>query len=81
MAPTKNGTAEKGKGKDTVYSTTGTVSAPVNLDELVPKGEHTAVNLNGSTKNIRPKPKVTLTSLTPNNVRRMMSGTTLDATD
>jgi hypothetical protein len=58
----------KDKGPETSYSTAGTVSAPVDLDQLVPKGEHTAVKLNGSSKNIRPKPKVTLTSLTPNNV-------------
>ena len=65
MAPAK---AAENKGEKTVYSTTGTVSAPVDLDDLVPKGEHTAVKL-GTTKNIRPKPKVTLTSLTTNNVR------------
>jgi hypothetical protein len=58
----------KGKTPETSYSTAGTVSAPVDLDQLVPKGEHTTVKLNGSAKNIRPKPKVTLTSLTPNNV-------------
>ena len=52
------------------YSTTGTVSSPLNLDSLVvPKGEHETVRLNGSSsKKIRPKPKVTLTSLTVNNV-------------
>ncbi|CAD6569198.1 MAG: hypothetical protein TREMPRED_005093, partial [Tremellales sp. Tagirdzhanova-0007] len=51
------------------YSTTGTVSSPLNLDSLVvPKGEHDSVRLNGSSsKKIRPKPKVTLTSLTVNN--------------
>ena len=67
MAPatTKNGEAKQ------TYSTTGTVSAPVNLDQLVPQGEHTAVKLNGSAKNISPKPKVTLTSLTPNNVSQV----------
>ncbi|ORY31669.1 hypothetical protein BCR39DRAFT_493734 [Naematelia encephala] len=52
----------------TPYSTAGTVSAPLNLDSLAPKGEHQAVQLNGSKrKNYRPVPKVTLTSLTPNN--------------
>jgi len=53
------------------YSTTGTVSSPLDLDSLA-KSEHETVTLNGSTstagKKIRPKPKVTLTSLTVNNV-------------
>lgn len=69
MAPTKNGTADAKQS----YSTTGTVSAPVNLDDLVPKGEHTTVKLNGTHKNIQPKPKVTLTSLTPNNVSAIIA--------
>ena len=52
------------------YSTTGTVSSPLNLDSFAPpKGEHETVRLNGSARKIRPKPKVTLTSLTINNVR------------
>ncbi|RSH86202.1 uncharacterized protein EHS24_004433 [Apiotrichum porosum] len=57
------------------YSTAGTVSSPLDLDALTPRGEHESVNLNGSAaaggassrRAIRPKPKVTLTSLTPNN--------------
>ena len=50
-------------------STAGTVSSPLNLDAFTSaKGEHETVRLNGSSKKIRPKPKVTLTSLTLNNV-------------
>ena len=52
------------------YTTTGTVSSPLDLESLhAPKGEHEAVPLNGSASSkISPKPKVTLTSLTLNNV-------------
>lgn len=52
------------------YSTAGTVSSPLDLDAV--RGEFQAVNVNGgstSSKRVfRPKPKVTLTSLTANNV-------------
>lgn len=49
------------------FSTMGTVSAPI---ELEAKGEHTAVQVDGGKgkRKISPKVKVTLTSLTPNNV-------------
>lgn len=53
------------------FSTTGTVSNPLNLDSYTsPKGEHETVSVNGggSGKKIRPQPKATLTSLTVNNV-------------
>ena len=63
-----------------VYTTTGTVSNPLDLDAQ-PKGAFETVDLgasanstsrasgaSGSKRVIRPKPKVTLTSLTPNNV-------------
>ena len=49
-----------------VYTTTGTVSSPLNLAE--PQGEHVSVSLNGGRKKIKPQPKATLTSLTPHNV-------------
>lgn len=49
------------------YSTAGTVSSPLDLDAV--KGEHQSVNVSGSRrKTVTPKVKVTLTSLTPNNV-------------
>lgn len=48
------------------YDTAGTVSSPLDLDAV--RGEHEAVALNGGRKTISPKPKVTLTSLTVNNV-------------
>lgn len=48
------------------YSTAGTVSSPLDLDKV--RGEHEAVNVNGGGRKISPKPKVTLTSLTVNNV-------------
>jgi hypothetical protein len=59
-----------------VYSTAGTVSSPLNLDSYnsTAKGEHESVKLNGNGpvkakgKVISPKVKVTLTSLTINNV-------------
>ncbi|KAL7424433.1 N-acetyltransferase 5 [Cryptotrichosporon argae] len=44
-------------------ATLGTVSSPL---DLAPKGEHEAVSISARGR-IRPKPKVTLTSLTPNN--------------
>ena len=69
MAPTTI-TTTKGDSAHT-YNTTGTVSSPLNLDSfLTPRGEHETVNLTGSShaKKIRPKPKVTLTALTVNNV-------------
>lgn len=47
------------------YNTAGTVSAPLDLDAV--RGEHEAVAVNGG-KKVAPKPKVTLTSLTVNNV-------------
>lgn len=47
------------------FSTTGTVSSPLDLDA---KGEHQMVELSNKKRKIRPKPKVTLTSLTINNV-------------
>jgi hypothetical protein len=50
------------------FSTTGTVSSPLDLDTLAAKGEHEAVHTGSSKSKIWPKPKVTLTSLTPNNV-------------
>lgn len=51
----------------TTYSTTGTVSNPLDLSQI--QGEHTSVNLSSSNKkNVKPNVKVTLTSLTPNNV-------------
>jgi hypothetical protein len=67
MAPS----ADKGKanGETTTYSTAGTVSSPLDLDNV--KGEHQSVNVSGSgsrRKVVTPKVKVTLTSLTPNNV-------------
>ncbi|OWZ76694.1 acetyltransferase [Cryptococcus neoformans Bt85] len=50
----------------TTYSTTGTVSNPLDLSQI--QGEHTSVNLSSSNKkNVKPNVKVTLTSLTPNN--------------
>lgn len=59
-------TDSTGEGKAT-FSTMGTVSAPI---ELEAKGEHTAVQVDGGKgkRKISPKVKVTLTSLTPNNV-------------
>lgn len=50
------------------YNTAGTVSSPLDLDSV--RGEHETVALNGGKqrKAISPKPKVTLTSLTVNNV-------------
>ena len=64
MAPTKEAQS---------FSTAGTVSSPLDLASLAPKGEHEQININGnssssSSKKMRPKPKVTLTSLTINNV-------------
>jgi hypothetical protein len=50
------------------YSTAGTISSPLDLEA---KGEHSAVSLDSNRskrKVVRPKVKVTLTSLTPNNV-------------
>ncbi|EIW72186.1 acetyltransferase [Tremella mesenterica] len=50
-----------------VYTTTGTVSSPLDLDHQV-KGEYQQIQLNGnSKKGMKLKPKVTLTSLTVNN--------------
>jgi hypothetical protein len=47
-------------------ATLGTVSSPI---ELAPQGEHTSVSISGGKrKTVRPNVKVTLTSLTPNNV-------------
>ena len=47
-------------------ATLGTVSSPITLN---PQGEHTSVNISGGKrKTVRPNVKVTLTSLTPNNV-------------
>lgn len=49
------------------YSTAGTVSSPLDLDAV--RGEHEAVKVNGAAgRKVSPKPKVTLTSLTVNNV-------------
>lgn len=51
------------------FNTAGTVSAPLDLDSV--RGEHEAVDINGATRGrgrVSPKPKVTLTSLTVNNV-------------
>ena len=54
------------------YSTDGTVSSPLDLDAV--RGEFQTVNVNGGTgaggakRVFSPKPKVTLTSLTVNNV-------------
>ncbi|CAK9780144.1 hypothetical protein CC85DRAFT_285427 [Cutaneotrichosporon oleaginosum] len=45
------------------YNTAGTVSAPLELA----RGEHEAVAINGNGARVAPPPKVTLTSLTPNN--------------
>jgi hypothetical protein len=55
------------------YSTTGTVSSPLDFSTIRARGEHESVSLpaNGkahSSKRVQPKPKVTLTSLTINNV-------------
>lgn len=48
-------------------ATLGTVSSPL---ELAPQGEHTSVSISGGKrKAVKPAVKVTLTSLTPNNVR------------
>ncbi|WVR09577.1 hypothetical protein IAU60_006647 [Kwoniella sp. DSM 27419] len=47
------------------YSTAGTVSAPIDLSEL--KGEFTSLDTSKGKKEVRPKVKVTLTSLTLNN--------------
>ncbi|OCF34217.1 acetyltransferase [Kwoniella heveanensis BCC8398] len=50
------------------YSTAGTVSAPIDLSSL--KGEFTSLDLSSSAsskKEVKPKVKVTLTSLTVNN--------------
>ena len=49
------------------YSTTDTVSSPLDLS---PRGEHESVQLHGHRKSrtVTPRPKVTLTSLTLNNV-------------
>lgn len=66
MAPTESKVAQGS------FTTTGTVSDPLDLESLRPQGEHTAVKLSASS-NIRPKPKVTLTSLTPNNVRSFLT--------
>ncbi|WVQ84539.1 hypothetical protein IAT38_006693 [Cryptococcus sp. DSM 104549] len=48
----------------TAYTTTGTVSSPLDLASI--QGEHTAIKLS-STKTVKPSVKVTLTSLTANN--------------
>lgn len=50
------------------FNTAGTVSAPLDLDAV--RGEHEAVAINGGKGRgkVSPKPKVTLTSLTVNNV-------------
>jgi hypothetical protein len=63
--------ADKDKGKApevaTTYSTAGTVSSPLDLDNV--KGEHQSVNVSGGRRKVvSPKVKVTLTSLTVNNV-------------
>jgi hypothetical protein len=66
MAPA---TTDKGKGPavTTTYSTAGTVSSPLDLDNV--KGEHQSVNVSGGRRKVvSPKVKVTLTSLTVNNV-------------
>ncbi|KAK8853361.1 hypothetical protein IAR55_004065 [Kwoniella newhampshirensis] len=51
------------------YSTTGTVSSPLDLSQL--RGEHTSINLAGDgtkgKKEVKPNVKVTLTSLTVHN--------------
>jgi hypothetical protein len=60
---------DKGKGPEvaTTYSTAGTVSSPLDLDNV--KGEHQSVNVSGGRRKVvSPKVKVTLTSLTVNNV-------------
>ncbi|ORX39413.1 hypothetical protein BD324DRAFT_649488 [Kockovaella imperatae] len=51
------------------YTTTGTVSSPLDLESFASaKGEHETVRLTSAKgSQIRPKPKVTLTSLTVNN--------------
>lgn len=52
----------------TSYSTAGTVSSPLDLDNV--KGEHQSVDVSGSRRKlVTPKVKATLTSLTINNVR------------
>lgn len=70
-----------------VYSTAGTVSSPI---DLTPKGEYESVKLNGTAngtakakgKVVSPKVKVTLTSLTINNVGRIFCvGKNLEADD
>ncbi|GMK57079.1 hypothetical protein CspeluHIS016_0309190 [Cutaneotrichosporon spelunceum] len=48
----------------TTYNTAGTVSAPLELDDV--RGEYESVAVNGA-RRVAPKPKVTLTSLTVNN--------------
>ena len=51
------------------FATQGTVSNPL---DLAPQGEHVSVDLaagKSQRKTVRPKVKVTLTSLTTNNVR------------
>ncbi|KAK4683906.1 hypothetical protein P7C73_g6306, partial [Tremellales sp. Uapishka_1] len=53
------------------YTTTGTVSNPLDLASLNPQGAFETVHLNGNSngkKQVRPLPKVTLTSLTINNL-------------
>lgn len=66
MSPTTTTTAAPA----VTYSTAGTVSSPLDLDDV--KGEHQSVNVdaNGGSKRrvVSPKVKATLTSLTINNV-------------
>jgi hypothetical protein len=71
MAPVAT---DKGKGPAVpTYSTAGTVSSPLDLDNV--KGEHQSVNVSGGRRKVvSPKVKVTLTSLTVNNVSPCFSG-------
>jgi len=65
MAPVAT---DKGKSPAVpTYSTAGTVSSPLDLDNV--KGEYQSVNVSGGRRKVvSPKVKVTLTSLTVNNV-------------
>lgn len=70
MSPTKTAAPA------VTYSTAGTVSSPLDLDNV--KGEHQSVNVdaaNGGSKRrvVSPKVKATLTSLTVNNVSLILS--------
>ena len=71
MAPVAT---EKGKApaETPTYSTAGTVSSPLDLDNV--KGEHQSVKISGGRRKVvSPKVKVTLTSLTINNVSKPKS--------